>query len=184
MNGRHWEVFISSWIQSQTIILQFIVFFLHFSWSWRTTSEVLRSWPRVSVMSNQSTQIGGKSLLYLLWSHNPKGSSSILSASALLGDKDILQDDLRFDTTRKNDLHYAERWSQDRGSLSPTTQSPQRSRFYDPLNFPNFLKLFQTLPQVIQPVTSSRGKKNQWFPGKRKEPLLHQVVCSSYHRSS
>ena len=138
----------------------------------------------MSVMSNQSTQIGGKSLLYLLWSHNPKGSSSILSASALLGDKDILQDDLRLDTTRKNDLHYAERWSQDRGSLSPTTQSPQRSRFYDPLNFPNSLKLFQTFPQVIQPVTSSRGKKNQWFPGKRKEPLLHQVVCSSYHRSS
>ena len=39
------------------------IFCLHFSWSWRTTSEVLRSWPRVSATSNQSTQIGGKSLL-------------------------------------------------------------------------------------------------------------------------
>ena len=51
----------------------------------------------------------------------------------------------------------------------------------------DFLKLFQTSPQVIQSVTSSRGKKNQWCPKKRKEPWLYQVSCSSYsvcHRSS
>ena len=48
-------------LDSKSNILK--IFYLHFSWSWRTTSEVLRSWPRVSAMSNQSTQIGGKSLL-------------------------------------------------------------------------------------------------------------------------
>ena len=41
----------------------------------------------------------------------------------------------------------------------------------------DFLKLFQTSPQVIQSVTSSRGKKNKWC---LEEPWLHQVVCSSY----
>ena len=75
-------------------------------------------------------------------SPNPKGSSSTLRICFLTKvTKKLIQNDLRLDTTRKNDLHYAERWSQDRGSLSPTTQSPQRSRFYiTPLNFLNFFK--------------------------------------------
>ena len=109
------------------------IFCLHFSWSWRTTSEVLRSWPRVSAMSNQLTQIGGKSLLV-----------SFIASER--GGKKLIQDDLRLDTTRKDDLHYAERWSQDRGSLSPTTQSPQRSRFYNPPRFPQLPKTFSNLP--------------------------------------
>ena len=104
-------------LDSKSNILK--IFYLHFSWSWRTTSEVLRSWPRVSAMSNQSTQIRGKSLLV-----------SFIASER--GGKKLIQDDLRLDTTRKDDLHYAERWSQDRGSLSPTTQSPQRSRFCNP----------------------------------------------------
>ena len=81
-------------------------------------------------MSNQSTQIRGKSLLV-----------SFIASER--GGKKLIQDDLRLDTTRKDDLHYAERWSQDRGSLSPTTQSPQRSRFYNPPRFP---KTFSNLP--------------------------------------
>ena len=71
--------------------------------------------------------------------------------------------------------------------LAPQLKVLSEAGFTTPLHFLNFLKPFQTLPQVIQPVTSSRGKKNQWCHEKRKEPWLHQVVCSSYlvcYRSS
>ena len=83
----------------------------------------------MSAMSNQSTQIRGKSLLV-----------SFIASER--GGKKLIQDDLRLDTTRKDDLHYAERWSQDRGSLSPTTQSPQRSRFYNPPRIPKTFSNF------------------------------------------
>ena len=80
-------------------------------------------------MSNQSTQIGGKSLLV-----------SFIASER--GGKKLIQDDLRLDTTRKDDLHYAERWSQDRGSLSPTAE---RSRFFNP-RFPQLPSTFSNLP--------------------------------------
>ena len=61
---------------------------------------------------------------------------------------------IRFD---KGGLHYAERWSQERGSLSPPTTSPQRSRWCPSKT--TFKNMSHMLPdhQVVPLVRTQEG---------------------------
>ena len=137
VNGRHWEV---NFQLSMEHPFKFRKISL---WFWN--SFLNNDFPRISTKLKLALPVGA-------WEQHPKhwGALEECQPSAInrfwlrvrttwpalmlkcfckLWRSWLIRSKHRFDSM-KGGLHYVERWSQERGSLSPTTQSPQRSRWW------------------------------------------------------